>query len=211
MLNATQMPPRMFNLEGTLLGFLGSDDRKPKAIVLGVDDEQIAIKLPKELRASITRSVNLGHRLRCIGCSQIDFKAGVIKLRAYQVFFLPPADQVPTPPPAPPAFTQPEHAPACKRLVATTAGAPTKEQVRSHILVCHKSGCQKRGGRQMVSKLEQMLQEYQLQDQVEIRYTGCQKRCSKAPNLTVMPGKHRYDNLHPKDLSALIEEHFCPS
>jgi len=211
MLNATQMPPRMFNLEGIFLGFLGGDPRKPKSLLLGVDQEQIAIKLPKELRPSITRSVSLGDRLRCIGCSQIDFKAGVIKLKAYQIFFLPPLGDGPTgiPPSAVPADTA--ATPPCSRGNAPEPATATKAPKNSKILVCHKSGCQKRGGRKMVTALEQVLQEYQLQDQVEIRYTGCQKRCSKAPNLTVMPGKHRYDNLSPKDLSALIEEHFCPS
>ncbi|MEO1068082.1 MAG: (2Fe-2S) ferredoxin domain-containing protein [Cyanobacteria bacterium J06638_6] len=203
MLDSTQLPPRLFNLEGTFLGFIGGDPRKPKSIVLGVEDEEIAIKLPKELRPSITRSVKVGDRLRCIGSTQVDFKAGVIKLKAYQVFFLPPSGPGATVPtiPAVPTETLVSHQPQ----TANAAPKPAK------ILVCHKSGCQKRGGRRMVAALEEVLQNYQLQDLVEIRYTGCQKRCSKAPNLTIMPGKHRYDNINPKNLSALVEEHFCSS
>jgi (2Fe-2S) ferredoxin len=211
MLNSTQMPPRMFSLEGTFLGFLGGDAKKPKSLVLDVDQEHIAIKLPKELRSSIPHSAIVGDRLRCIGCSEVDYKAGIIKLRAYQVFFLPPSDSKSAV--LPPCTTTVESANTlpCGRSVTTDIAPAAKTPKNAQILVCHKSGCQKRGGRKMVTALEQVLQEYQLQNQVEIRYTGCQKRCSKAPNLTVMPGKHRYDNLSPKDLTALVQEHFCPS
>ncbi|MGF1458098.1 MAG: (2Fe-2S) ferredoxin domain-containing protein [Leptolyngbyaceae cyanobacterium] len=191
--------PRMFVLEGTFLGFLGNDEHKPKSLILEVEQEQMAIKLPKELRGYARSTFKMGDRLRCIGSSQVDFKAGVIKLRAYQIFALPPAptsvasDAVTAlPPPIP---SQP--------AIATAA---TK---RSKILICRKSGCQKRGGRQIVAALEQVLHTYQLQDQVEIQPTGCQKRCSQAPNLTIMPGKYCYKNVNAKDLTALIEEHFC--
>ncbi len=201
----------MFSLEGTFLGFLGGNSKKPKSLVLGVEQEQIAIKLPKELRASMPRSVAVGNRLRCIGCSQVDYKAGVIKLKAYQIFFLPPsADQPSVPPPCVTPARAGETLPCGQSETADVAPA-AKAPKNAKILVCHKSGCQKRGNSKMVSALEQVLQEYQLQDQVEIHYTGCQKRCSKAPTLTVMPGKHHYDKLSPKDLTALVQEHFCPS
>jgi (2Fe-2S) ferredoxin len=210
MLDRTQLPPRLFNLEGTFLGFIGGDPRKPKSIVLGVEDEQIAIKLPKELRPSITRSVKVGDRLRCIGSTQVDFKAGIIKLKAYQVFFLGSSEDGPAAPTSP-ALTAAVELSLCQQQAANAAPKSGSKAKPAQILVCHKSGCQKRGGRKMVAVLEQVLETYQLQDQVEIRYTGCQKRCSKAPNMTIMPGKHRYDNLNPKDLPALIEEHFSPS
>ncbi len=205
------MPPRMFSLEGTFLGFLGGDSKKPKSLVLDIDQEHIAIKLPKELRSSILRSAVVGDRLRCIGCSQVDYKAGVIKLKAYQVVFLPPsADQPSAPPPCATSADSTETL-LCGGSQTADVAPAAKAPKNAKILVCHKSGCQKRGGRKMVAALEQVLQEYQLQDQIEIRYTGCQKRCSKAPNLTVMPGKHRYDKLSPKDLTALVQEHFCLS
>jgi (2Fe-2S) ferredoxin len=211
MLDATQMPPRMFSLEGTFLGFLGGDAKKPKSLVLDIDQEPIAIKLPKVLRASLPRSAVVGDRLRCIGCSQVDYKAGVIKLKAYQIFFLPPWDELPAAPLPCAASADLSETFLCGQPTAADVVPAAQAPKNAKILVCHKSGCQKRGGRKLVAALEKVLQEYQLQDQVEICYTGCQKRCSRAPNLTVMPGKHRYDNLGPKDLTALVQEHFCPS
>ncbi|MGD1943176.1 MAG: (2Fe-2S) ferredoxin domain-containing protein [Leptolyngbyaceae cyanobacterium] len=206
--NGHPHPPRIFNLEGTFLGFVGGDSRKVKSIILEVDQEEVVIKLPKELRTYMRSAVRVGDRLHCIGSSQIDFKAGVIKLQAYQVFFLSPPELA-TATPAEPTATATE-AP-CVPNEATPSPLPKVGSAKkpSHILVCRKSGCQKRGGRKMVAALEQILQTYNLQGQVEIRYTGCQKTCSKAPNLTVMPGKHRYQRVNPDDLSALIEEHFC--
>lgn len=202
------MPARMFNLEGTFLGFIGSDPKKPKSIILEAEQEQMAIKLPKELRAYARSSLKVGDRLRCIGSSQVDFKARFIKLQAYQVFFLPPADPSATTS-VPATASRPEAAIAPQPLNHAPPSEPSLSQKRAKILVCRKSGCQKRGGRQMAAVLEHILQTYQLQNQVEIRYVGCQKRCSKAPNLTIMPGKHYYEKIDAKDLTALIAEHFC--
>ncbi|MEM8807032.1 MAG: (2Fe-2S) ferredoxin domain-containing protein [Cyanobacteria bacterium P01_G01_bin.38] len=207
-----QLPPRMFTLEGTFLGYLGKSPNKVKSIVLEVEQEQILIKLPKELRATLREyQLQPGHRVRCIGRTQIDLKAGVIKLKAYQLFPLPPRSDDPplTAPSAAPSAISVSKIVASPRVVGRPPTAA--RQKRAKVLVCRKSGCQKRGGRQLVAKLEQILQAHQLDGQVEIEYTGCQKRCSKAPTLTVMPGKHRYDRLSLKSLPTLVEKHFCAS
>lgn len=211
MLDASPLPSRMFNLEGTFLGFLGDNPRKPRSIILEVDQEPMAIRLPKELRSRPHECLKPGDRIHCVGRSEVDFKARVIKLQAYQIFSVAPAPETaaePAPPmppvvadgiPIEPSLEPPLPAPP----------APTAKPQWGTIKLCHKSGCQKRGGRQIAAALEQALQDHHLQDQVTVQYTGCQKRCSKAPSLTIMPGKHRYDRLHPRNISALIEEHFC--
>ncbi|WP_017298859.1 hypothetical protein [Nodosilinea nodulosa] len=118
----------MFNLEGTLLGFIGGNSSRPKAIVLGVEDEQIAITLPKELRPFITRSVSAGDRLRCIGSTQVDFQAGVIRLKSHQVFVLPPVEQESPPVSAVPA--QPRASSPGQRLARVPRLADTPFYVR---------------------------------------------------------------------------------
>jgi len=200
MLNAQQIPSRLFNLEGILIGFLGSKPQKPKSLILEVEQEQLAIQLPKELRPHVQSYLHPGDRISCVGSTHVDLKAGVIKLKAAQVFCL-----------TPPAIAHPpttEYTPAsctvhqpCPHTTTTAAGK---------ILVCRKSGCQKRSGQAVVAAVEQALRDYQLEDRVTIQYTGCQKRCSQSPSLTIMPGKHRYSGLKPKHIPALIEEHFCP-
>ncbi|MBE9113820.1 (2Fe-2S) ferredoxin domain-containing protein, partial [Nodosilinea sp. LEGE 07298] len=79
------------------------------------------------------------------------------------------------------------------------------------IQVCRKSGCQKRGGKQLVVALEQALRDRNLQTQVEIQYTGCQKHCSEAPTFTVSPGHHRYSRVQPSRLPAILDRHLAPT
>jgi len=182
-------PPWMFDLSGTFLEFWGNAPAKAKYVALAVEADVMIIKVPKELRYYLRSQLHPGDRLRCIGRSQLDFKAGVIQLKAYQVLSLPATAAAAIPQTPSPAVKQPK---------------------RSKILICHKSGCQKRGGRQVAAALETLLHDHHLQDHVEIHYTGCQKRCAKAPNLTVMPGKHHYDRLTLTSLTDLIDAHFCP-
>ena len=204
------LPPWMFDLDGTFLGFLGKHPSKPKSAVLEVDGEQMTVKLPKALRHSLRRQQFVpGDRVRCIGRSQVDFDARVIKLKAY--YFLPLSPQKDSRPlhlvttaPDISQFSTTE-----PRLTKTKGCLASLGQKRAKILVCRKSGCKKRGGHQLVAAVERILKEQQLQDRVEIQYTGCQKRCSRAPSLTVMPGKHHYDRLNLKSLPALLEEQFC--
>jgi (2Fe-2S) ferredoxin len=211
MSQANLIPARTFNLEGTFLGFLGGDSRKPKSVVLNVEHEQMAIKLPKELRAYARSSLKVGDRLCCIGKSQVDFKAGIIKLEAYQVFFLPAVENSSAATDAKATALKAGEETSLQPPSRVAPGAVLSDQQRSQILVCRKSGCQTRGGREMVAALEHILQVHQLQDHIEIRYTGCRKRCSKAPAVTIMPGNHRYEKVSPQDLPALVEEHFCLS
>ncbi|MGF1523976.1 MAG: (2Fe-2S) ferredoxin domain-containing protein [Leptolyngbyaceae cyanobacterium] len=212
MLDTQPMSRQLFDLEGIFLDFLEGDARKPKSIMLQVEQEQIAISIPKELRASIRGYIQPGDRIRCIGRTKVDFKAGTIKLKAYQLFSLqshPEAEQSVTIRPDISTSSETSHTYVHSFLAKHSDGL--KGPTRSKILVCHKSGCQRQGGRQIAAALEQALQEHGLQDQVEIQYTGCQKRCSKAPSLMIMPGKHRYDRLTPQSISALVKEHFCPT
>ena len=200
MSHANPTPSWLFNLEGTFLKFMGKDLDKPKSIVVEVEQEQMAIQLPKALRTTVRGHLQPGDRVHCVGRSQIDFADGIIKLQAYQLFPLSPVNGKPV---ALPPAAAPLPLPAVQGVAAVLEKKPAK------ILICQKSGCQKRGGRQLVAALERVLRERQLQGQVKIQYTSCQKRCSKAPNLTIMPGKHHYDRLRPENLSALVEEHFC--
>lgn len=180
-------PSRLFNLEGTLVDFLGGKPHKPKSLVLDIEQEPIAIQLPKELRSRIQSYLQPGDRVSCVGFTEVDYKAGLIKLKAAQVFGLSRPAIAPTAAPTPPCSPAP--------CLTHPSSSSTATNSPSKILVCRKSGCQKRAGKSVLAAVEQALQDHQLADQVKIQYTGCQKRCSKAPSLTIMPGKHRYSSL----------------
>lgn len=204
MLETKPIPPGIFRIEGTLLECSGKSLDKSKFIVLEVEQEAIPIKLPKQLRDLRRQHLQPGDHIKCIGRSQIDFDAGVIRLEAYGLFPLSPdAEDTPvaTVPIASSTLSSQPH--------TTWVQPPPRSPKRAKVLFCKKSGCQKRGGRQLVVGLERILQQFQLQDQVDIAYSGCQKRCSKAPSLTIMPGRHYYDRLTLKKLTDIIQKHFC--
>lgn len=208
MSNLTQTPPWIFDLEGTVLGFPGNKRTKIKYLALEVEQEQMTVILPKELRHPHRLNLQPGDRVRCIGRSRLDEDAKTVELRAYQIFSLPAASGS--------IALMPELTLASREkttgepLAQTSQGKrPTGSKKPFKILVCRKSGCQKRGGRALNVALEQALRDRGLQDQVTIEYTGCQKRCAEAPTITLMPGKHRYDRVSLQNLSALLDEHFC--
>lgn len=198
MSDSQQLPPHMFILEGTFRGCIGQKPHKATSIVLEVEQEQLAIKLPKELQATLPEyQLRPGHQIRCIGRSQVDLKAGVVKLKAYQLFRLFPPTETHHPTVITPTVT-----------VSPRKLAPLPRHKPAKILICRKSGCKKRGGQTLVSTLEKILKEHNLHNQVEIQYTGCQKRCKKAPTLTIMPGNYRYDKLSLASIRTVIAEHF---
>ena len=88
-----------------------------------------------------------------------------------------------------------------------TAFKPEKT-TQGKILVCRKSSCSKRGGKQLYRALTETLKQLGLQDRVTIELTGCQKQCKKAPSLILMPGKVKHAYVNPNDLSSLLKTHY---
>lgn len=88
----SQLPPNMFNLEGTFLGFLDPTLGQPKSILMEIEEEEIAIDLPHRLPRQGSgflwqqlQKLQPGDRVHCIGRSHINLQAGVVQLRAYQL------------------------------------------------------------------------------------------------------------------------------
>lgn len=184
-----------FNIEGRFLGF-GYDGSKLKYLKVGLATEHFQIKLPKTLRGLLPCNLTPEAPIQVSGIGQLDALKGVLKLKAHEVHSL----GTTTAPLTPRATIQ----------SACSLEAPHKPETRVKILLCHKSGCQKRGSKQLSQVLEETLRDRHLHGQVEIQYTGCQKRCSSAPNVTFMPGKHHYSKVNPSKLFSLIDKHLNP-
>jgi hypothetical protein len=176
-----------FNLSGKFLGFVDEKPGKFKYMrlilakcesVSPFSAEEVQIKLPKELRTSVNLSLVHGDEVRIVGVSKLDQQTGKIKLTAYHV---------------------------------TPVGGCPKQQMpaatKAKILVCQKSGCHKHGGNRLLSEIEAILQERGLLKHVTIEYTGCQKRCNKAPNCVLQLGKKEYNLVHPRAIASLLEHH----
>lgn len=84
---------------------------------------------------------------------------------------------------------------------------PEKKQ-KGKILLCEKSSCSKRGGKNLYTALTETIEKLGLQDQVTIQLTGCQKQCKKAPSLILMPGKVKLTYVNPNDLTFLLKSHY---
>lgn len=92
------LPPWMFNLDGTFLGFAGVSPARARSIHLEVEGEVLTIKLRKDLRDDILRSqLQPGDYLHCIG--RTEFDGHTIQLNAYQVFTPRSKASSPSPPP----------------------------------------------------------------------------------------------------------------
>lgn len=177
-----------FALTGTFSGYEFKDGYKIKRLRLATTEGEYVIKMTKEARLGLRQTLLPGDRIQVNGIAKLEHDTGLLKLKAYWIQPLEPE----TAPTTPVTLPQPQ-----------AAAKPKKES----ILVCQKSGCMKRGGREVCKALETALSDRGLTDEVTIKGTGCMKACGKGPNV-VMPGKVRYTKISAKDIPAIVDEHF---
>jgi (2Fe-2S) ferredoxin len=195
-----------FQLEGRFLGF-AADGYKLKLLRLATANGEYIIKLPKELRSLLYRSLTLGEWVQVSGYQKYD--KGRIKLKAEQV--------MPIAAPSAQAGVQLEAIPSSPLIspLAQTANlsalpAQPRPKKQATILVCQKSDCCKRGGTALMKALKTELADRGLTDQVAVCGTGCMKQCKAGPNL-VMPDKSRYTRIQAQEVPALLDQHFPAS
>jgi (2Fe-2S) ferredoxin len=185
-----------FNLEGEFIGFVDQNRRKFKYLQLSlIKSNTIAssavgtleIKLPKELRKVLSLSLVPGDSIRVTGYSKFNPRKDVVKLKAYDVMPLALCEK--------------------KEIPQLPENSSVKCLPKAKIMVCQKSGCWKRGGKHLLSKLEKTLGDRGLQEHVKITTTGCMKRCSNAPNCVVQMGKKKYTQVKPDAIASLLEDH----
>lgn len=180
-----------FTLEGQFLGFVTDEVGKLKYLNLSLPaNDSIKIKLPKDTRSSLRLILQPGDSVQIKGSGKLDLRTGELKLKADQIL--------------PFSLSQPSTCPIeAGTLSVSPSTSQSAKKSKAKILVCRKSGCLKRGGRELRESLEKALCDRNWQDHVELQWTGCLKRCSKAPNFMVMPGKACHNQVHPTVLTQL--------
>jgi (2Fe-2S) ferredoxin len=173
-----------FQLEGEFAGFVGESGSKSKYLRLAVAEQELRIKLAKDLRSVLPGELLPGDRVCVLGEKKFKGDLGKLTLKAYQVERL-----------------------SCTLENCSPNNLPCPQ--KGKILLCQKSGCLKRGGKHLYQALEQALVQLGLREFVTIEGTGCQKRCKKAPNMVLMPGKVKCASIPPQAIPALIEQHYC--
>lgn len=191
-----------FELDGQFLGFLVKDGYKVKGLRLAIAGSELSIKLSKEARAACFPIPQPGAGIRVVGEQTIDEKDGSVKYKARQVSIVPLDALKPLP-----TFS-PEATPAIAPFAHRT---PAKENrsdspKKACIMVCQKSDCCKKGGREVMAAIQQELEAQQLTDQVTVKGTGCMKQCKAGPAL-VMPDKTRHTRVRPGEVPKLLERH----
>ena len=196
-----------FQLEGEFVSWIGKPGKTLKYLCMAVGERQLHIKLAKPLRKTLSLESVRGDKamprqgdlLQVLVGNKSDRKTGELKLKAYQIEFL--SCQIE----CGEAFNQSQ---TCLPTTTTSVTSKCQSPKKGKILLCQKSGCLKRGGKKLHQALEETLRALGLQEWVKIEGTSCQKRCKRAPNMVLMPGKAKYGNLGKADLSALLEEHY---
>ena len=176
-------PMSDIQLQAQFIDLLLKSDGTPKAIIVNTDGRNLQIKLSKELRKTWNFDLHFGDLVHICGTQKL--KSKKIKFKAHQVCPLTCSLDRPANPPT-----------VCS------------ESKPGKIMLCQKSGCLKRGGKQLNVALKTAIKNLGLEEQIKIVPTSCQKRCKKAPNMVMMPSKAKYSNIAPKDIAALLEEHY---
>ncbi|WP_416665836.1 (2Fe-2S) ferredoxin domain-containing protein [Egbenema bharatensis] len=190
-----------FALDGCFLGFAAKDGYKLKYLRLSTNAGEYCIKIPKDLRSTLYRTLQPGTQIQVLGYCEFCLKKGTTKFKADQIRSV---DGLP--------FGSTEQfsrvtGSEVKPIAPQKSEKSEKSAKKAAIMVCQKSDCCKRGGRALVEALRTEIDDRGLTDQVTIKPTGCMKQCKAGPNL-VMPDKTRYSRIRSHEVPSLLDKHF---
>jgi NADH:ubiquinone oxidoreductase subunit F (NADH-binding)/(2Fe-2S) ferredoxin len=83
----------------------------------------------------------------------------------------------------------------------------TMTKYKMHLLVCGGTGCRASASDSITENLKQSLQDNNLQDEVQVIFTGCFGFCEKGPIVKVLPDNTFYTEVKPEDVEEIIQEH----
>jgi (2Fe-2S) ferredoxin len=182
-----------FILEGQFLGFIW-DGSKIKYLRIAAAEGELTIKLSKEARASCKTVLKTNDPIQVLGQTKIDRKTEEIEFKAERI--------ITEKDPVLEAFKQTEKAICEETLSPCHPCSSTNKKVK--LLICQKSGCQKKGGKGQHQAIEAILRDRGLHQSVILQESGCLGKCSLAPNIVLMPSKKRLSGMKPEAIVDLI-------
>ena len=180
-----------FNLSGKL-SKIKLEKHKIKYIKLATEQNKVWIKVSKKLRKQISQ-LPLECQLEVTGKLKQYPKTGKVKYKAQAITLVPQNLE--------------QSAKIKTKQVSLLPVFDTKTKSKAKVLICQKSNCWKKGGQQVYEKLESVLSDRNLSEQISIRKTGCLKKCKKAPNLVMLPDKAHYTKAKPQQVADLVDKH----
>ncbi len=197
-----------FTAIGELKNLTVKSDGRVKYLLLSTEGKEYSIKIPKGQPKKLISRLEPGCEVKITGIvkqkpkkQRIEYKASSIKLLTA------PAGGV-TQLKAPKAKSSSKKSSditgrsAFRGNLETT---PAKSSAK--ILICKKSNCWKKGGKASYEALKTELAQKGISDSVDIKLTGCLKKCKKAPNLIALPDKKHYTKVKPKQVATIVEKH----
>ena len=183
-----------FQLQGKFVGFIYKSNGQAKSLILAVGERELRIKIDKSLQDTHFLNLLPGDWISITGEQEFKKeKFTKLKLKAYEIDRL--SCDV-----------------KCNPQEETNAMGKGKACAKKgKILTCNKSDCAKRGGKKLYGVLEKTISNLGLEKHVTIQKTGCQKRCGKAPNMILMPGRSKHSKPNPKNIAGLLAEHYITS
>ncbi len=180
-----------FNLSGKL-SKIKLEKHKIKYIKLATEQNKVWIKIGKKLRKQISQ-LPLESKLEVAGKLKQYPKTGKVKYKAQTITVLPQNLE--------------QSAKIKTKQVSLLPVFDSKTKSKAKVLICQKSNCWKKGGKQVFEELESVLSDRNLSEQIPIRKTGCLNKCKKAPNLVMLPDKAHYTKVKPKQVADFVEKH----
>ncbi|WP_036485794.1 ferredoxin [Myxosarcina sp. GI1] len=183
--------------EFNLIGELQKTSKKKgkiKYLKLVSDRGEYWIKVSKTIRKNLDKNISKGCRLKVLGQQKQNFKTGKIKLKANSIDLVA-------------CNLKPANVKVKEKKVSLAPIFDRQKKVKAKVLICQKNNCWKRGGKIIHDKLTEMFRKSGLENEIEIKKTGCLKKCKQAPNIVMMPDKSRYSKVNPKQVPALVEKH----
>ena len=78
---------------------------------------------------------------------------------------------------------------------------------RMHILICGGTGCKATESNEIKEKLNYFLSEHDLEDEIQVVFTGCFGFCEKGPIVKIIPDNTFYVSVTAADAEEIIKEH----
>ena len=78
---------------------------------------------------------------------------------------------------------------------------------KMHLLVCGGTGCRASASDSISESLKQKIEENNLQDEVQVIFTGCFGFCEQGPIVKVLPDNTFYTQVKPEDSEEIVKEH----
>ena len=181
-----------FNLKGKLVTVVFKKYNQVKYLKVATEQQAYWIKVAKSIREDIASIVSPEAELIVRGTKKLKFKTGTVKYEADYVELVTSSKNDTS------QVTISDSA-----NVSSQEKTENKEKAKAKVLVCQKSSCWKKGGKEVCQVLENICRDRSIQ----VKTTGCLKQCKKGPNLVMLPDKARYSRVKPQQIPALVEKH----